>query len=181
MALVDTSRVRAELRKIDRTRKAATKGKLVESLVGYVFGCVPGLSLDDTNIINVYHSEEIDLIFWNDQESDGVRFLDCPLIVECKGWSNPVSGRELRYFASLLKDRGRRNGIFVALNGITGDEADLTGAFYHSAVAQIEGVQVFVVTGEELSSLVDSSDLVRLLKLKMLEQTKRQIEAFKRG
>ncbi len=181
MALIDRSRIRAELRKIGRTRKAATKGKLVEGLVGYVFSCVPGLSLDDTNIVNVYQSEEIDLIFWNDQALDGVRFLDCPLIIECKGWSGPVSGRALRYFASLLRDRGRRNGIFVALNGITGDAADLTAAFYHSAAAQIEGVQVFVVTGEELSTFIHSSDLVRSLKLKMLEQTKRQIEAFKRG
>jgi hypothetical protein len=52
---------------------------------------------------------------------------------------------------------------------------------YQVAAAQIEGVQVFVVTGEELATLVDSSDLVRLLKRKMLEQTKRQIQAFQRG
>lgn len=181
MALIDTARVRAELTKVRRTKKAAAKGKLVETLVGYVFGCVPGLSLDDANVINVYQSDEIDLIFWNDQEADGVRFLDCPLIVECKGWSGPVPGRELRYFASVLKDRGRRNGIFVALNGITGDEADLTAAFYHSAAAQIEGVQVFVVTGAELSTLVDSADLVGLLKRKLLELTKRQIQVLKSG
>ena len=181
MALIDTARVRAELRKVRRTRKAEAKGKLVEILVGYVFGCVPGLSLDDANVINVYQSEEIDLVFWNDHEADGVRFLDCPLIIECKGWSGPVSGRELRYFASVLKDRGRRSGIFVALNGITGNEADLTAAFYHSAAAQIEGVQVFVVTGAELSTLVDSADLVSLLKRKLLELTKHQIQAFKGG
>ena len=110
-----------------------------------------------------------------------MRFLDCPLIVECKGWTSPVSGRELRYLASLIKDRARRNGIFVALHGITGDESDLTAGLYQVAAAQIEGVQVFVVTGEELATLVDSSDLVRLLKRKMLEQTKRQIQAFQRG
>ncbi len=69
----------------------------------------------------------------------------------------------------------------VALNGITGNEADLTAAFYHSAAAQVEGVQVFVVTGAELSTLVDSADLVSLLKRKLLELTKRQIQAFKGG
>ena len=46
---------------------------------------------------------------------------------------------------------GRRNGIFVALNGITGSDADLRAAFYHIATAQIEGVQVFGLTGGELS------------------------------
>jgi hypothetical protein len=73
----------------------------------------------------------------------------------------------------------RRNGTFVALSGITGKEGDLTAAFYHTAAAQIEGVQVFVVTGAELSILVDSSDLVGLLKRKLLELTKHQIQAFK--
>ena len=71
--------------------------------------------------------------------------------------------------------------FFVALNGITGDESDLTAGFYHVAAAQIDGVQVFVVTGEERATLVDSSDLLRLLKRKMLEQTKRPIQAFQRG
>ena len=179
MALIDTARVRAELAKIRRTKNAATKGRQVEALVAYVFGCIPGLSLDDTNVVNVYPSEEIDLIFWNDQETEGVRFLGCPIIVECKEWSDPLSGREMRYFASLLKDRGRRNGILVALNAITGSEADLTAGFYHSAAAQIKGVQVFAVTDAELSTLVHSADLVGLLKRKLLELTKRQIQAFK--
>jgi hypothetical protein len=81
VALINTARVRAELRKVGRIKRPEAKGKLVEALVGYVFGCVPGLSLDDTNVINVYQSEEIDLVFWNDQEAHGVRFLDCPLII----------------------------------------------------------------------------------------------------
>jgi hypothetical protein len=67
VALIDTARVRAELRKVRRTKKVVAKGKLVQTLVSYVFGCVPGLSLDEANVINVYHSEEIDLVFWNDQ------------------------------------------------------------------------------------------------------------------
>lgn len=179
MAFVNRAKVRTELSRIRRTRRAATKGKLLEALVGYVFCCVPGLELDEANIINTYRSEEIDLVFWNDQKSDGVRFLDCPLIVECKGWSAPVSGRELRYFASLLKDRGRRNGIFLALSGVTGDANGPTAAFYHSAVALAEGVQVLVITGAELEGLTHSSDLIGLLKHKMLELTKRQIQEFK--
>jgi hypothetical protein len=42
-------------------------------------------------------------------------------------------------------------------------------------------VQVFVVTRGEFATFVDSSDLIRLLKRKMLEQTKRPIQAFERG
>jgi hypothetical protein len=42
-------------------------------------------------------------------------------------------------------------------------------------------VQVFVVTGAELATLVDSADLVGLLKRKLLELTKHQIQVFKSG
>lgn len=181
MALIDTSRVRSELTKIRKTKNAATKGKLLEALIAYVFCCVPGVSLDDQDVINNYQTEEIDLIFWNHQERDGFRFLDCPLIIECKGWSAPVSGREVRYFADLLEDKGRRNGILMALNGITGSEDDLTASFFHTAVAMARGVQVLVITGAELEALIDSSDLVRLLKRRMLELTKHQIQVFKGG
>jgi hypothetical protein len=181
VAPIDVSRVRRELARIQRTRKTNEKGKLVERLAGYIFGHIPGLVLDDQNVVNAYQSEEIDLVFWNDQLSDGLRFLDCPLIIECKGWSEPVPGRELRYFASVLKDRGRRNGILVALSGITGAEGDLTAGFYHQAAAMIDGVLVLVVTGEELRATSHSSDLVRLLKRKILQLSTRQLQAFKNG
>jgi hypothetical protein len=78
VALIDTARVRAELRKVRRTKRAEAKGKLVEILVGYVFGCVPGLSRDDANVINVYHSEEIDLVFGTTRSPTGSAFSTVP-------------------------------------------------------------------------------------------------------
>jgi hypothetical protein len=145
--------LRPALDAIAAERNSERKGRLLETMIADLFASIPGLSLDGEDIVNAFKSEEIDLIFWNDQHDQGFRFLDCPLIVECKGWSRPVVGREVRYFATELKDKGRRNGIFVALNGITGDEQNLTAAFFHVAAATIEGVQVLVLTGEELAAL----------------------------
>lgn len=155
------------------------KGRRLERLIGSLFGSIPGVELDGEDVINAFQSEEIDLIFWNEQHELGLRFLDCPLIVECKGWSRPVAGREVRYFATELKDKGRRNGIFVALNGITGDEHNLTAAFFHVAAAMIEGVQVLVLTGEELATLTYAEDLISLFKRKLLGMTRQQIRAVK--
>ena len=115
----------AELDAIEAEEVPIHKGKRLEAMISNLFGLIPGMSIDGHDVVNAYRTEEIDLIFWNEQHENGFRFLDCPLIVECKGWSRPVSGREVRYFATELKDKGRRNGIFVALKGITCSNSDL--------------------------------------------------------
>jgi hypothetical protein len=155
------------------------KGRLLETMIADLFASIPGLALDGQDVVNAFRSEEIDLIFWNYQHDQGFRFLDCPLIVECKGWSRPVAGREVRYFATELKDKGRRNGIFVALNGITGDERNLTAAFFHVAAAMIEGVQVLVLTGEELAAIQQVEDLISIFRRKLLGMTRQQIRSAK--
>ena len=168
-----------ELDDLAAERDGYEKGRRLEQMIGRLFGAIPGVTLEDQDVVNAFGSEEIDLIFWNEQHESGLRFLDCPLIVECKGWSRPVAGREVRYFATELKDKARRNGVFVALNGITGDEQDLTAAFFHVAAAMIEGVQVLVLTGEELAGLRHSEDLIPIFKRKLLGMTRQQIRAAK--
>lgn len=168
-----------ELEAIAAEADGYQKGRRLERMIGGLFSSLPGVTLEDEDVVNAFGSEEIDLIFWNEQHDTGLRFLDCPLIVECKGWSRAVAGREVRYFATELKDKGRRNGVFVALNGITGDEQNLTAAFFHVAAAMIEGVQVLVLTGEELAGLGHAEDLIPIFKRKLLGMTRQQIRAAK--
>ena len=118
-----------ELAAIATEGDSQKKGRMLERTIGKLFCSIPGVTLEGEDVVNAFGSEEIELIFWNEQHDLGFRFLDCPLVVECKGWSRPISGREVRYFATELRDKGRRNGVFVALNGITGDEQNLTAAF----------------------------------------------------
>ena len=169
-----------ELDAIRSEKNAQTKGRLLEELIARLFCMLPGITLDARDVLNSYHSEEIDLVFWNDQLERSLRFLDCPLIIECKGWSKPVSGREIRYFATELKDKARRNGIFIALTGITGDITDLSASFFHIAASMIDGVQVLVITGDELSSIRFADDIVSILRRKLLELTKLQIMQSKK-
>jgi hypothetical protein len=94
--------IRAELRAIQGTRESKAKGQRLEALLARVLCSVRGMTLEAQDVESAYETEEIDLYFWNDRARDGLHFLDCPLIVECKAWSGPVSGRELRTFATLL-------------------------------------------------------------------------------
>lgn len=170
--------VRAELEAISNETGAAAKGKRLEALVRRTFCVVPGLSLDDQDIVNAYGTQEIDLYFFNARDRDGLHFLDCPLIIECKSWVEPVDGREIRYFADLLRDKGRRDGIFIALNGITGDPETLSAGLYHVTRALADGQLVLVMTGDDLAAAYDPDRLVALLRRRMLDQVKGQVLAM---
>jgi hypothetical protein len=176
----DSEWVRAELAAIAQTRGAVAKGRRLERLIRLIFGRIPGLILDDQDVVSAYRTQEMDLYFFNRREPNGLHFLDCPLIVECKGWTGPVDGRELRYFADLLRDRGRRDGIFIALHGITGRPDNLTAGFYHVATALASGQLVLVITGEDLRKACGPAGLVALLQRRMLDQVKSQILAIDR-
>ena len=181
MPPIDTEWVQTELAAIGQAHEAITKGKRLERLVTLIFGRNPGLILEDQDVVSSYRTQEIDLYYFNRRDPNGLHFLDCPLIVECKGWSGPVDGREIRYFADLLRDRGRRDGIFIALNGITGRPDTPTAGFYHVATALASGQLVLVVTGEDLRKACRPADLVTLSQRRMLDHVKSQILAVERA
>ena len=76
--------IRAELRAIQGTRESKAKGQRLEALLARVLCSVRGMTLEAQDVESAYETEEIDLYFWNDRARDGLHFLDCPLIVECK-------------------------------------------------------------------------------------------------
>ncbi|VXB65757.1 hypothetical protein [Brevundimonas sp. G8] len=172
---LDPDWIAAELKAIAETPEAQPKGARLEALMRTIFEAVPGLVFEGSNIKNSYGTEEIDILYWNEAPRDGLHFLDCPLIVECKSSGHPVPGRDVRYFATLLKDKSRRNGILIALNGVTGDKDFPSAAFFHLTAAMIDGVTVLVITGDDLRKLTSGNDLVRALRVAMTEMVKRQV------
>jgi len=170
--------IRAELRAIRGTRESKAKGQRLEAFLARVLCSVRGMTLEEQDVESAYETEEIDLYFWNDRARDGLHFLDCPLIVECKAWSGPVAGRELRTFATLLRDKGRSSGVFFALEGITGDALQRSAGFFHLAAAMAGGQTDLVITGNDLETIESSADLVRLLRRRMLDQVRRQVLAI---
>lgn len=173
---LDSAWIAAELSAIDALeRKSQEKGKRLETLVSTIFLRVAGLQYEGTNLKNFYRTEEIDLLFWNDRERDGVHFLDCPLIVECKSSATPLAGRDLRYFATTLQDKGRTSGVLVALAGLAGNEEGASAGYYHMTAALGQGTNVLLVTRADLLALTSGADLVALLKRRLLSLVKMQI------
>ncbi|MDD1498791.1 hypothetical protein PVA19_10245 [Agrobacterium sp. CNPSo 3708] len=157
--------------------RAQEKGQRLERLIQTIFSEIPGLEFDTADHRNFYQTEEIDLLFWNDRERDGVHFLDCPLIIECKSSATPVSGRDVRYFANTLSDKGRSSGILVALAGVAGDDERVTAGIFHITAALLTRVSVLVVTREDLLSWRSASDIVHTLKRGLLSLVRDQVLA----
>jgi hypothetical protein len=167
--------IAAELDAIEATTKAQPKGKRLETLVKTIFEAVPGLSFEGSNLLNEYGTEEIDVIFWNDNLREGLHFLDCPLIIECKSSGKPVGGRDVRYFATSLKDKGRRYGVLVALNGITGDEDNISAGYFHLTAAMGDGVTVLILTADDLLKFTCGAEVVAALRRVLTHMVIRQV------
>ena len=145
------------------------QGQALENLVAYMFGKIPGVSITSKDTMNDFHTEEIDVAFWNEKETHGVHFLPHIILVECKNWNRPASSIEVNWFDTKLKHRGLSCGVLVALNGITGEPADLTAAHSIIAASLLEQRTIIVIKSEDINAITDTAQLVKLFKEKLCQ------------
>lgn len=169
MARIAKTKIGNYLDVADNGATTAERGRALEELVSYVFKCVPGIGITKRNDLNVFQSEEIDVAIWNDKHPRGLAFLPNLFLIECKNWSVPVGSNEVNWFDTKLRNRGLPFGILVALNGITGDAADRTGAHQIIAAALREQRQMVVISRQEIEALSNSNQLISLVKEKLCE------------
>ena len=100
-----------------------TRARLSRGLACYLFETIPGLSISQRNVKNVFATEEIDIAFWNEHHPSGLRSIEfgSVILVECKNWSKPVGSLEVSWFLAKLQNRARNFGVLIAASGITGD------------------------------------------------------------
>jgi hypothetical protein len=145
------------------------RGRALEDLLCYAFGCIPGIAITHRDQLNVFESEEIDIALWNDKKVGAFDFLPHIVLLESKNWSNAVGSAELAWFDTKLRNRGLDFGILVALNGITGNSADKTSAHQIIAASLREQRQLVVLTGTDISNLHTTTQLVKLIKTKLCD------------
>lgn len=95
--------------------------------------------------------------------------------MECESSKSAQSGRDLRYFATTLADKGRSSDILVALSGVAGEETAATAGFSHMTAALTQGVSVLLATREDLLSLTSVVGLGALLKRRLLSLVTSQV------
>jgi hypothetical protein len=169
MSAIDQTLVLGFLSAGETASTAKAKGDALEDLICHVFSTIPGISVTKRNQRNAFDTEEIDIAFFNEQIPGGLPFLPCILLVECKNWSSPVGSEHISWFDTKVRQRGLDFGIFVAMQGITGNSQSLTAAHLTIAQALHERRRLVVITRKELLGLKSGADVVLLLKEKLCQ------------
>ena len=170
MAVYSNARLGDMLAAIDNAATSDAKGAALEELSKYLFEKIPGVKCVAQNVLDEPRAHELDLAFWNDQRRSVLHFLEAVLIVECKATEDPVGSADVGWFVRKLQDRGARDGILVALNGVTGDGN--TSAHSEILSAQLrDGIRILLLTRAEIIALASTDDLSDQLSRKLLRLT----------
>ncbi len=164
---ISTRIIQRYLSQCDSAANTTDQGRLYEDLACYVFEKVPGIVVSKRNEYDILHTQEIDVSFWNDGVKKGFNFFPNIINVECKNWSRPVGGPEITWFKDKLVNRARKFGIFIARNGLSGDPVAMTGAYRAVVNALRDGIEIVVLTGDELELISSSDDLILICKQKL--------------
>jgi hypothetical protein len=169
MNVINQAHIAMLLRRGAAARTTKEKGDALEELICYLFQTIPGITVTRRNERNAFDTEEIDVAFFNEQTPCGLPFLPWIILVECKNWLSPVGSEHVSWFDTKMRNRGVEFGILFAANGITGNPALLTDAHSTIANALRERRRLIVITVDEVKCLVDSSQLVHLMKEKLCD------------
>jgi hypothetical protein len=153
----------------DGDLRADVRGLALEDLAELMFAAVPGVDVVASRSVDVFRSQELDVVCRNHHLTDGLSDFDHLVIVECKNWSSPVGSMEVAWFDTKLRVRSRRTGVLIAMNGITGDPHSLTSANQIVSFALGEGRSILVLRVDEIEALQTGEDLATLLKRKEVE------------
>jgi hypothetical protein len=167
MTAIDTARLADLLAPGDEEGASnAAKGGALEAALRYAFEQIPGVSCEMQRAKNASASEEIDLLFSNVRNEDGLRRFESELLVEAKNWAKPVGAIEINWFATKLRRRNQRTGVLVAARGITGNVDLMNAAVGQIGQALAEGREVVVLLREELEAVSSGERLAKLLEQK---------------
>jgi hypothetical protein len=169
MASYSRKVIKQYLLRADQAKTTAGKGRALEDLALYLFEKIPGLSHPRRDKKNKFHTEEIDLAFWNDLHPAGLKSINAIILVECKNWSKPVGSMEVSWFLTKIRNCALDFGILLAAHGITGSSQDRDEAHHIVAQALKDGVRLIIITREEIEELKTSQQLVEMIKEKLCD------------
>lgn len=143
------------------------KGVSLETLASYLFNCVDGIEVRETNINGP--AEEVDLLLWNAKTEEVFYPWDNLISVECKNWSQPAGAHLIDNFAAKIRLKHLTTGIFIAANGVTGDfvngDNQNRGAVYrlHEHLTR-DGIRIVVIRMQDLRVLGNIEEFTNLVK-----------------
>jgi Restriction endonuclease len=150
------------------------KGQRLEELMVWLLPHIPGFQVRRRDVFDSEHSQEIDIVLWNERRSDGFAGFGEIIMVECKNWTRPVDSSDVAWFYWKMRMGGVREGLLIAASGITGEQNRLRNAreIVISANRDDPSRRIFVITLDEISALTSRDDLRSLIIDKYLDLTR---------
>jgi len=113
-------------------------------------------------------SQELDLVYWNDQLFEYFKTAGPEILIECKNWDVPVGSAEVAWFLEKMRQRHVTHGFLITRSGVTGQCRDgRDGALDTLYAALRDGLRPVVVTLDELLTVSDVGGFAQLFKAKV--------------
>ncbi|WP_280215851.1 restriction endonuclease [Nocardia cyriacigeorgica] len=141
---------------------AYLRGRAWEEAVAHMFRAVPGCEVE-LNAIDRHRSSEVDLLVSNERLRNGLTLLPTFFPIECKYYSTPITSMVVRDFRAKIQDRNCELGVLVAAKGVTGNASTRHAAYQAATSALNQGIEILLLTRDDLASVRTGSDVVHLL------------------
>lgn len=146
------------------------KGQRLEQLICWLIAHVPGFRVVKVDKFSDDHSQEIDVLLWNEQiDRIGFPQFGSTILVECKNWTRRVDSSDVAWFDWKMRLAGASEGILVAASGVTGDRGRREFAQAILSAANSQQRRILVLTLEEIADLTSRHDLRELLIGKVMD------------
>ena len=169
---LDTAELAMRIRECRKASSTTSeKGQSLEQLMVWLLPHLPGFRVRAKDVFSSDHSQEIDILVWNEKIQDGgLPSFGEKLIVECKNWNRRVDSSDVAWFYWKMRVGGVREGILVAAKGVTGVRERRTSAqaILTAANGENPSVRILVITLAEIEKFTSSVDLRDLLIDKIL-------------
>lgn len=175
MPELDAQYICSMFEQADNASSNASKGKIFEDLMEYIFNQIPGCEVYERNSLNNFSTEETDLILWAENTRFGIGFLGNPIFVECKYYNSPIDGQVINGFRARLENAGLKYGILVTTVGITGDADNATRGHFSLLMGIPRGTIIIVLTRDDILELKTTKQLREKIKFRIIGLTKHQL------
>lgn len=116
-----------------------------------------------------FAERDIEIIFWNEQKSDGFYFLPNIIPIGAHRWLEKLESEHISWFMNRLKERGLSFGVLIAMNGLAEDDEEQSSVRQQISSALNDERQIVILKGKDFEKINSTEQLVTLVKEKLCE------------
>lgn len=155
----------------DQSDSPYDRGLILEELVQYLFGSLPGLSFWRSRHVTNNGDAEFDVCFHNDIRVSLFPFAEPAMVVECKNTDSPIGSAEVRNFIAKMEDVALSWAFMVSARGVTGDHNGQRHARAVIQQARTRRVNLLVITRADIEGLQSAQGFANLVRDKIMQHT----------